>query len=260
MSPAINNAQHSHEGDSNHTGHHTDLHFVHPLFTESVSPDTKIRLDYLLQNPGSNKETELEGEYAFSRFFSVEAGIHYEPEINKFGNTHLLFKFSNYTFADGGILLGYGLSIDLPTGSGGGHGTFGTHGREQTDHHHDENIYQFSPFFNAGIKAGNLELVGWSLFHIPTNHAHPEDATTGLEYNLSALYHVSFRFQPLLELTGTRQLSGVTIGSNPINVAPGLRVKLLKDKPLVLGLGLLLPVSQERNFDSQIKASAFYHF
>lgn len=257
----ITHAQHSHAEDPNQPGHHIGLHFVHPLFTESISPDTKMRLDYQLQNPGSASETELEGEYAFSRIFSLEAGIHYEPELNRFGNTHLLFKFANYALEERGILLGYGLSLDLPTGSGHPHGAGETHGQEPAaDHHSNGNIYQFSPFLNAGVKAGNLELVGWSLFHIPTNQNHQENVATSLEYNVSVLYHLSPRIQPLLELNGTQRLSGVPAEDGILNISPGLRVQLLKDTPLILGLGVCLPVTEERSFDSRIKISAFYHF
>lgn len=253
-------AQHSHEIDSDASDHHHGLHFVHPMFTESVSPDTKMRLDYQLQYPGPISETELEGEYAFSRIFSLETGVHFDPAANRFGNTHLLFKFANYALEERGILLGYGLSLDLPTGSGHGHGTGESLDQEPADHHHEENIYQFSPFLNAGLKTGNLELVGWSLFNIPTNHAHPEDASTSLDYNISALYHLSSRIQPLVEFTGTRQLSGVSNKGNALYVAPGLRVKLLEDTPLILGLGMRIPVTKERSFDNQVQVSAFYHF
>lgn len=257
---SITYGQHSHEKNSGESDHHLGLHFSHPMFTESVSPDTKMRLDYQLQHPGPNSETELESEYAFSRIFSLEAGVHYDPIETSIGNTHLLFKFANYPLEEQGVLLGYGLSLDLPTGSGHGHGKSINPDQEPADHHHAENIYQFSPFLNAGIKTGNLELVGWSLFNIPTNHAHPEDATTSLDYNISALYHLSSRIQSLVELTGTRQLSGVSNNGNTLHVAPGLRAKLLKDTPLILGLGMRIPVTKERSFDNQVQVTAFYHF
>lgn len=255
----ITYAQHSHAEDSKQSGHHTGLHFVHPLFTESVSPDTKMRLDYQLQQPGSTSETELEGEYAFSRIFSIETGVHYDPEANSIGDTHLLFKFANYALEEQGILLGYGLSLDLPTGSGHGHRTDESHGQEPAGHQQEENIYQVSPFFNAGVKAGSLELVGWTLFHIPTNQNHQEDVSTNMEYNISALFHLSPRIQPLLELNGTQRLSG-TVAEDNLYLSPGLRVKLLKETPLIIGLGTQLPITENQGVDTRFLVSAFYHF
>lgn len=254
-------AQHTHTGDHEEPGHHEGLHFVHPLFTESVSPDTKLRLDYGLHYPGPTAEAELEGEYALSRIFSLEAGVHVDPGEAALGSTHLLFKFANYALEDEGILLGYGLSLDLPTGSGGGHahGGEGEGGHGPADHHHDENIYRFSPFFNVGFMAGNLEVVGWSLFNIPTNQAHPEDASTSLTYNFSALYHLTSRLQPLLELNGKSRLSGAGERKR-LQLSPGLRVQVFRETPLVLGAGVQLPLTGEEEMDSRLQFSAFYHF
>jgi len=255
----ITHAQHSHAEDSKQPGHHTGLHFVHPLFTESVSPDTKLRMDYQFLQPGSESETELEGEYAFSRIFSVEAGVHYDPVESSIGNIHLLFKFANYAPEEQGILLGYGLSLDLPTGSGHSHGTEEGHGQEPAGHQADENIYQFSPFLNAGVKAGNLEVVGWTRFHIPTNQKHQESVSTSLGYNVSALYHLSSKLQPLMELNGTQRLSGINTG-NEVFFSPGLRVKLLKETPLIIGVGAQLPLNGNQDADTRFLTSAFYHF
>lgn len=252
-------AQDSHSHNHDEPGNHTGLHFVHPLFTESISPDTKLRLDYQFQYPGTASESELEGEYAFSRIFSIEAGVHYDPVETSLGNTHLLFKFANYALEEKGILLGYGLSLDLPTGNGHGHGTGVSHEQEPGDHHHEENIYRVSPFLNAGLKAGSLELVGWALFNIPTNHAHPEDASTSLSYNISALYHLSTRIQSLVELNGIQRLSGVVSGNN-LFLSPGVRIRLLKSTPLLIGLGMQVPVTENQNTDTRIQASVFYHF
>ena len=46
-----------------------DLHFSHPLVAESVSPDTKLRFDYLFRDEegaGNRHTARVEGEYAFS--------------------------------------------------------------------------------------------------------------------------------------------------------------------------------------------------
>ena len=58
--------------------HHQGLHFSHPLIAESVSPDTKVRIDYDFADLGPDASAHtlgLELEYAFHRAFSIEAGI-----------------------------------------------------------------------------------------------------------------------------------------------------------------------------------------
>ncbi|MEP6906189.1 MAG: hypothetical protein ABI875_08885, partial [Gemmatimonadales bacterium] len=73
-SPAV--AQdHDHGDRDDHDG---PLHFAHPIFTESPSPDTKLRLDYLFRQivPGLQEHSmRLEGEYAFNPSVSIEANI-----------------------------------------------------------------------------------------------------------------------------------------------------------------------------------------
>src|SRR2546423_13725458 len=68
---AATNAQ---EHDEDHD--HDHLHFSHPLVTESPSPDTKLRLDYLGARTNdpieiSENTFRLEGEYAFNHSISL---------------------------------------------------------------------------------------------------------------------------------------------------------------------------------------------
>ena len=103
-------------------GHHQEgLHFSHPLITESVSPDTKIRIDYTFVNLADDATKNaflFEGEYAFHRSFSIEAGVPFETldpgvgsSMSNFGNAELAFKFANFAFEDRGLLLGYGIEL-----------------------------------------------------------------------------------------------------------------------------------------------------
>ncbi len=60
--------------------HSKDLHFAHPLFGESPSPDTKVRADYFFQNEsgeatGESHTARFEAEYALRRWVSVEADV-----------------------------------------------------------------------------------------------------------------------------------------------------------------------------------------
>ena len=65
---------HAQEHEEDHD--HDHLHFSHPLVTESPSPDTKLRFDYIgARTSGSTGIHEntfrLEGEYSFTRSVSL---------------------------------------------------------------------------------------------------------------------------------------------------------------------------------------------
>jgi hypothetical protein len=256
--PAV--AQHAHAGDHSHE---QGLHFTHPIIAESVSPDTKLRLDFALQNPGEESEMEFEGEYAFHRAFSIEAGIHFDPEAGAFGETHIITKFANYAFEEQGLLLGYGLELGLPTGGAHAHG--GVHEHEEGQHAHadeepEEDIFEIAPFLNAGVMAGRWELVGWTIFSIPTNQGLQENVGTELRYNASALFHASPRIEALVEAHGQTGLSGRQTDRSVVNLAPGLRIHPLAQRNLALGAALSFPLTEDEAFDTRVLVSAFYHF
>src|SRR5712691_11666485 len=111
------------EHDDDHD--HDHLHLSHPLVTESPSPDTKLRLDYIgtrTSDPtGVDENTfRLEGEYAFNH--SVSLAI-VTPFISRtapaavrasgLGNIELSLKAASLTFGEHGFLLGGGLSAAL---------------------------------------------------------------------------------------------------------------------------------------------------
>jgi hypothetical protein len=253
-------AQHAHEGQHSHE---EDLHFTHPMVAESVSPDTKLRLDFAFQNPGEETEMELEGEYAFHRAFSIEAGVHFDPEAGAFGETHIITKFANYAFEERGLLLGYGLEFGLPTGGAHAHGGVREHEEGQHEHGGDEpeeDIYEIAPFLNAGLMAGRWEIVGWTIFSIPTNQSLQENVGTELRYNASALFHASPRIQALVEAHGQAGLSGRESDRSVVNLAPGIRIRPLPRRNLALGTALSFPVTEDEAFDMRVLVSAFYHF
>src|SRR5690348_6962553 len=78
VSPAVLAAQeHEHDDDHDH------LHFSHPLVTESPTPDTKIRLDYVNLWISGIPEfrdhlVRIEGEYAFTHAMSLAIVAPYE--------------------------------------------------------------------------------------------------------------------------------------------------------------------------------------
>ncbi|MEN8145325.1 MAG: transporter [Gemmatimonadota bacterium] len=241
---------HEHADDHDH-----GLHFAHPIFTESASPDTKIRLDYARtwEEDANENEVEFEAEYAFHRSFSIELVVPYvslnpdaAPSESNLGNVEVALKFANFAFEDSGVLLGYGVEFGLPTGDD-----------EQgigSDH-----LWEIEPFLNLGVKQGDWEIQAFSVFGIPTNQDEGEEIETEFKYDLSTLYHVSDRVQALLELNGEVGLSGDEAGEGVVSLAPGLKVAPLADRSLFLGVGVSLPLG-EQEVDATLRVSAFYHF
>lgn len=253
--------QQPHEQRNPHPPDHSP-HFTHPLLAESVSPDTKIRLDFVWLDleESSESELELEGEYAFHPSFSIEAGVHYHATTGELGETHVLFKFANYPFEERNVLLGYGIELGLPTGVGrrgaGGH----LHGAEHDHGEPEPAIYEIAPFLNAGLIDGPWEIAGWTIFGIPTNHKFQQNVGTELRYHASVLYHLGSRAQALLEGQGWLGLSGPHTRRVAATLAPGLRFNPFPDRKLALGAALSVPVTQDRPFDYRGLLSLFYHF
>ncbi len=276
--PVARAQEHEHEA----AGHsHDDLHFTHPLIAESISPDTKIRVDHqFFDFPDGDEENSgvIEAEYAFHRSFSIEAGIPYSYTAGEVGNLEVLLKFANYAFEEASLLLGYGVAFGFPTNSGeaepevifpdrrtpvvgdprfalalsgGGGGVEGTLGSDE---------FEVEPFLNIGFKRGRVELIAWGLFGIPFNQEAQDEVAAELAWNLSGMVHVSPRIQALLEFDGSGGVSGEAVGEDVANVAPGLRVQLLPTRPLVLGVSAGFPLANEEPFDTRIKTSLFWHF
>ncbi|MGH7406371.1 MAG: hypothetical protein ACREJA_10905, partial [Candidatus Methylomirabilales bacterium] len=252
--PAAAQSEYS-DGPSRHEG----LHFSHPLITESVSPDTKLRLDYLwrrLGGAGAEHEStvRLEGEYAFHPSFSIEITVPYaflrqngSALESNLGTAEIAFKFANFAFADHGVHLGYGLEFGLPSGNdakgiGSGH------------------LLEVGPFLNAGYKRRRLEVVAWAVFGIPTNQRDTEPVDTELQYNVSTLYHFTSRIQGLVELDGASTLSGNAGSEAEAHVTPGIKIRPIRESNLLLGLGVGFSVAPRTPSGVRVIASAFYHF
>jgi len=234
---------------------HGGLHFSHPIFTESVSPDTKIRVDFAnaFATDATESEIEVEGEYALHRGFSIEVTAPYaivNPDVGStesdLGNVEVALKFANFNFEEQGVLLGYGVEFGLPTGSASsGIGS---------DH-----IWEISPYLNIGYQRGRVELVGWSIFQIPTHQNPTEEVETEFRYDFSGLVHVTDRFEGLLELNGLVGLSGADAGNGILSIAPGFKVAPLPTEKLFIGLGVSIPFSSDE-LDAQVRSSVFWHF
>ena len=244
--------QEEHEDD----GHSHGLHFAHPLFSESITPDTKVRFDagQEWEAEGTASELEVEAEYAFHAAFSIEFGAPYhfvkpdlEPDESGFGNLEVVLKFASFAFEDKGLLMGYGLGVGMPTGNdatgiGSGH------------------IWEIEPFLGIGFMTGNWELVNRTRFGIPVNQDAGEEVETELHYDFSALYHFSPRLQGLLELNGLVGLSGAEAREGIVGLSPGIKVAPFAGHPLFfVGLGGSFPLGEEE-LDARLKLAFFYHF
>ncbi len=235
-------------------GHPHGRHFSHPIFTESVSPDTKVRFDFgrEWETDGTVSELEVEAEYAFHPSFSVEIVGPYafvSPDVgpgeNGGGNVELALKFANFAFAQRGLLLGYGLALGMPTG-------------DETKGIGSGHLWEIEPFLSMGIAAGNLELVNLTRFGIPTNQDVGEEVETEIHYDFAALYHFNARLQGLLELNGAVGLSGDEAGQGIVSISPGIKFAPLAVRALFVGVGGSFPLGDEV-LDARLKLSFFYH-
>ena len=273
------NAQ-DHEAD----GHaHEGLHFTHPLIAESVTPDTKLRLDHqFLDLPDGDKlhVGNLEAEYAFFRSFSIEAGLPYSYTDGVAGNLEVALKFGNFALEDSGILLGYGIEFGFPTAGevhheeepaaavrpaiidGSPMALFQAASSSSGGGSIGESEWEVAPFLNIGIRTGSLELVAWTIFGIPfgQDEEDHEELATEIEYNLAALYHFSPRFEGVLELDGSGGISGHAVGEDVLNLSPGFRFRPVASSPLVIGSSIGFPLTNEEAFSTRWTTSLFWHF
>ncbi len=258
-------------------GHHeAPLHFSHPLFTESPSPDTKLRLDWFYARlPGEGEEAgaadeeggllaapadfhtfRLEAEYAFSPSLSIEVDIPVSirnpaeglAQVSAVDTLEVGLKYANFAFAEHGLLLGGGIEFGLPTGSDGkGIGS---------DH-----IVEIEPFIDFGFKRGSFELVGFVAVGLPVNDR-PEDGAADAELgvDISALYHVAPALQLLVELNGEHVYGGEEAGLDAWNVSPGLKLRPWRGLALDIGAGVQIPLNGTKEQKVRTVLSLFYHF
>jgi hypothetical protein len=239
--------------------HSKDLHFSHPLFGESPSPDTKVRADYFFKNEaaeatGESHTARFLAEYALRRWASIEASIPFtvrdpdhESSERHLDTVEIALKLASFAFSEQGLLLGGGLELGLPTGDSS---------KEIGSSH----IVEVEPFLDFGLKRGDLELTGFLSAGIPTNENGDDEADVELGWNASLLYHFYSRVELLLEFNGERVFGGEEAGHSSAVVAPGLKLAPMRDQKLKIGVGVGLPISNDKDFDALALVSVFYHF
>lgn len=232
-----------------------ELHFSHPLNEESISPDTHARMDYLFSNLGQGKTMStfnIEFEYALMPSFSISASLPYEiinpaqgQSVSHTDNVNISLKFANYTFADHHVLLGYGTSFGLPTGSTGkGIG--------------NSRMLNIGPFFNAGFMYGKWEWTAYATFGIPT-HIRQTLCQCNDELNLqfATIYHVAPSLQGIFEAQRISELNGPNVGYSGYYLTEGFKY-LVPHSPIMIGVGFRQPLSSNNEFKSQGLVSVFY--
>ena len=231
--------------------------FSHPIFTESISPDTKIRFNYVNTKVDSAMYShgfDLEMEYSPVRAFSLHLDIPYtvlKPKgasaLSHFEDVELALKFANFAFAKHKVLVGYGVSFGFPTGSdlkgiGSSH------------------IFSIDPFFNGGVMWRKWEWTAYFTFDIPTHQQLQENLQTGLESRITALYHLDPHFQLLVEAGNSTEIGHRTATEKNYDIAEGFKYQPDPEKPWILALGVREPLGTNTEFKFQGMFSLFYHF
>jgi hypothetical protein len=234
-----------------------NLEFSHPLITESISPDTKIRFTFLDTKAKDNVLSQtyaLELEYSPVPSFSIHLDIPYtvlkptgNHSISNLDEIEMTFKFANFAFASHNVLLGYGIGLGLPTG-------------DQAKGIGNNHIWDINPFFNGGIIWKEWEWTAYFIFGIPSNQYTEENVQTGLESRLTALYHIGRRWEALLEAGNATQISHFYKGEKNYDLTEGVKFRPDPDKPWIIALGVRHPVFQNNEIKLQGIISVFYHF
>ena len=221
-----------------------------------------MRVDYFFANEpgkegkaGANRHTlRFEAEYAFAPWLSLEVDAPYTFLIPDKGeasdnpdNVEIGLKYANFTFAKHGLLLGGGIEFGLPTG------------KAEKDIGSDH-VLEVKPFVDLGYQRGRWEVVGLTSFGLPFNENDEDEADLELGWNLSVLYHLTPQLMTLLEFDGEHVFGGEADGVNVVNVTPGFKVQPLDDPNLQVGVGVSLPLTDDKEFHARPALSVFYHF
>lgn len=238
--------------------HDEELHFSHPLITESPSPDTKVRFDYFYRRFTAERTGEhsarVEFEYAFKPSFSVEINLPYtfrriagDPTVSHTDSMDVAIKLTSSVFQEHHALLVYGVEFGLPTGS-------------DTKAIGSSHIVEVAPYFGAGLKREKVEVVGFSSVSFATNKRLGDEEATSLGYQLSFLFKPNPTIQPLIEFDGETVLAGLERGNTVVNFSPGIKFRPLHSEHWQVGAGVGFPITGRKDFNMRFIASAFYHF
>ena len=248
-----------------HSSHGPDrgkLHFSHPLVSESPSPDTKVRLDYSFSNePGEENEAgnkrhtyRFEAEYAFSPWLSLEVDVPYtflnpdqKERTNHLDNVDIGIKYANFIFEKHGLLLGGGVEFGLPTGN-------------EAKGIGSDHVLEIEPSVGFGYQINRWEIIGFTSSSLPLSQKNENEADFELGWTLSVLHHLKPQLITLLEFDGEHVFGGEEDGADVINVTPGIKIHPFDDSSFQVGLGVSLPLTNDKEFHAKTILSLFYHF
>lgn len=254
LTPVPASAQHDHHHDGDH--HHAPVHFSHPLFTESPSPDTKLRLDYLhvaLAHDLSDNTFRVGAEYAFSQNWSIEANLPMTSRsengvrTSAVGSGEIALKLASFAAAEHGLLLGGGIGFGVPTGSD----------RKGIGSSH---LVEVEPYLDLGYMHEALELVSFASYSTTTRRKAGEEKEEEVALAVSLLYHLDPQMESLVEMETRRAVAGEDSGHQVVNAGVGFKYHVPGSRSLVLGVGGRIPLTNQREFRREMILSALYHF
>lgn len=233
------------------------LEFSHPLVTESISPDTKVRFTYLNTKINSHLTSQtyvLELEYSPVPSFSIHLDVPYgtlkPKETSSFSSLddiELTFKFANFAFARKNVLLGYGIGFGLPTGN-------------DTKGIGSNHILDVEPFLNGGYLWRKWEWTAYFTFSVPTYQKENENIQSSLESRVTALYHLNNYWQLIGEFGNDKDISHPTDRNSNYNLLEGFKYLPFGHKPWILGAGVIEPIGENSDLNLQWLLTLFYHF
>lgn len=242
--------------------HEENLHFAHPLVTESPTPDTKVRLDYIWQRvPGHHEDdgksdiatAQMTAEYAFDRFIGMELSVPYtwrdpehadEEDTDRLDNIGFALKYANDSFADKGVIVGGGIEFSLPTGN-------------DDEHIGSDRETEVAPFLDFGYRRGVFQLIGFAEFGFPHNSDH---ADFEIGWDVAALWSATANLDLMMEVDGEKIFGGEEGDSHAVSATPGVAYTLPGYEHIRIGAGASFPVTDDKEFYIRPLVSLFYHF
>jgi hypothetical protein len=235
---------------------HAKLHFSHPILTESPSPDSKFRVDFIhaVDNAlGARVNTfQVEGEFGFSDALSLAVVAPFvsvtspaDARANALGNVELQLKAASFRWDENGVLVGGGITAGLPTGSdakgiGSGH------------------IFELEPFVDAAYKQGRFEGVAFLSVASTFNQRAGEERERYATLNASSLFRAHPQVELLAEVSTSRDLYGTSPKFETV-IAPGIKWLPAAAPKLAIGISRAFGIGELRDTRA-FQLSGFYHF
>jgi len=244
--------------DHHDADHHGEgpVHFSHPIFTESPSPDTKVRVDYLhasLAQDVADHELRIEGEYAFSHSISIEANLPLTSRSRNgvrttaVGSGEIALKLASFAAAPHGLLLGGGLAFGLP-------------GWNDNSDIASDHIVEVEPYLDFGYMRGRAEIVSFASYSVAAHRTDADEEEQEIAVAASLLYHLDRSFESLIEFETRRSIAGEESGAQIVNGAVGLKYRFPAMPSLIVGAAARVPLTHDHEFRSEMTVSLFYHF